>query len=147
MDKSTLTSTEVVLKWDVPMDPNGVITMYNISVEVVSTDPGAYFMGMGMGSGDKRRRRRKQTGTQDTVLNTNCIVGDVGPARSFNTSGRVTSLVVNSLCKYFGQFSLSLVTLELCSTSTLHCLSVQSSSKDKCRFWRIFSCTNVQHYT
>lgn len=93
VDQATLTSTSVQLRWNPPADPNGVITMYNVNVEVVSTDPGAYFMGMGMGSGNRRRKRQTQ------LVNTNCIQGDVGLRANITISGSHTSLQLTGLCE------------------------------------------------
>lgn len=93
VNKTNLTSTSVLLRWNHPVDPNGIITKYRVNVMAVSTDPGA----MGIGSGNRRRR---QVG-----LNTNCIMGEVGLTSNFTTSDNETALFVTSLCENFSHHS------------------------------------------
>ena len=67
--------------------------MYNVNIMALSSDPGAYMMGMGGGAGDRRRRQT------NLAVNTNCILpgGDVNVDTSITTLGTVRSLDLTGL--------------------------------------------------
>ena len=96
---STLTSTGVLLSWSPPADHNGVITMYRINVQAISSDPAGFAMGMGGGVGD-RRRRRQTLGVMDMVV-TSCISGGEDfVERNFTTDGDQTLYLLDDLSKF-----------------------------------------------
>ena len=95
MSNDTLTSRSVVLRWSPPADPNGAITMYNISIVVLSNDPIAFMMGGGQGD----RRKRQTSG--DTNINTNCVEGgQMNVNRNLTVIGNGTSYTLTDLSKY-----------------------------------------------
>ena len=79
VDEGTLTSTSAQLQWAPPEDPNGVITEYLINVEALSTNPGAFMMGMGTGMGGGNDRRKRQT---PAGVNMACILGEVNVTKN-----------------------------------------------------------------
>ena len=38
--ENNITATSALIKWSPPVDPNGIITGYRVSYEVISSDPG-----------------------------------------------------------------------------------------------------------
>ena len=97
MSNDTLTSRSVVLRWSPPADPNGAITMYNISIVVLSNDPIAFMMG-----GDQGDRRKRQA-SGDTNINTNCVEGgQMNVNRSLTLIGKGTSHTLTDLSKCLG---------------------------------------------
>ena len=81
VNESTVTSTSVLLQWDVPDDPNGVVIEYRVNVMAISSDPDA----------------RRQQATSDAGVIMPCIVpgGDVGVDTNITTTA--TSLELMNL--------------------------------------------------
>ena len=83
VDDNEITSTSVTLRWAPPPDPNGEIILYTVNIMAVSSDFGAFMMGMGGGAGDRRRKRQTQG-----LVNPACILpgGPVGVGANINTT-------------------------------------------------------------
>ena len=87
-----MNSTSVVLKWNEPEDPNGIIVNYRVNIVIISTNPLAYSRNSG-GS-----RRRRQASVDDITLQ--CVAGSIGNVdRNLTTGNSMTSIAVNGLSK------------------------------------------------
>ena len=143
MSNDTLTSRSVVLRWSPPVDPNGAITMYNISIVVLSNDPIAFMMEGGQGD----RRKRQTSG--DTNINTNCVEGgQMNVNRILTLIGNRTSHTLTDLSKCLGNtvfnILIVIIVIVVIHFSTIHCLPFQCFSSYQCRFWKnLFSSKTV----
>ena len=99
VNESIVTSTSVLLQWDVPVDPNGVVIEYRVNVMAISSDPDA-FTSEGEG-GRRRRRRRRRKRTSDAGVIMPCIVpgGDVGVDTNITTTATSLELMNLSECQ------------------------------------------------
>ena len=126
VNNSTINDTSVVLTWSEPIDPNGIITKYNINLVAISSDPRAFSMMMGgmMGGTGTGDRRKRQSNPMNPV-NTNCIRGGEGNVdRNFTRPGNMLNLTLDDLselaacCTIIGPFHVGFLGQSLKASNT-----------------------------